>query len=456
MSEPPKSPLSHTSDASAWAGTEAGRRAFRYQFRFDQKEAFELDEAGEPLDYIVENHLPSRDWMTAKKNSLAGSLANFNKEKTFPSGSLSTTIPILFSIRAEYFGQLVLDLAALANPLNPGINSNAKQDAYDQADRIRQAGYDAAITDNWEALERFCVDVRLLRDMSPPAGEDAWAAILNRFVSMAIDKWSSFLHTTKGRPPPQAMPRAFSRNAPKDVRHDPIGFPRTFKPNNGVYIHRTVNGFGHLTRRQKRCLTTRKTVQIADPSAILPVITTEWRASRDDSDSEQAHGQTMYSAVQGAGIFQNCQLSVKVLMLCVGFGWAQPWASSWPGKDSSFDVQLVRGEEIDLGTLKGAISCMLMPYDNAQNHVLSAFEITREQSNTTSLWKDLFKEIPLTPGPIVDWRHIPKGKGTRKAKVVAEAKVGAGGEIMEVDVEAGMVAIEVEGPQVDGGRRVRM
>ncbi|KAJ7187602.1 hypothetical protein GGX14DRAFT_409071, partial [Mycena pura] len=289
--------------ASAWAGTEAGRRAFRYQFRFDQKEAFELDEAGEPLDYI---------------NSLAGVSRKLQQGEDFP---------------------LWFTLDDHTHPL-----FNTGRDAYDQADRIRQAGYDAAITDNWEALERFCVDVRLLRDMSPPAGEDAWAAILNR-----------------GRPPPQAMPRAFLEMLPRTFGTILSASLAPSSPTMACTYTEPSMASVHLTRRQKRCLTTRKTVQIADPSAILPVITTEWRASRDDSDSEQAHGQTMYSAVQGAGIFQNCQLSVKVLMLCVGFGWAQPWASSWPGKDSSFDVQLVRGEEIDLGTLKGAISCMLMP-----------------------------------------------------------------------------------------------
>ncbi|KAJ7198805.1 hypothetical protein GGX14DRAFT_665206 [Mycena pura] len=396
--------------ASQWAATEEGRLAFETQFSFEEQEAFELDDAGEPRDYIVCSHLPSRAWMTTKMERLARSIKSEEGAYKETDGSSSKApnprFPIMFSIRAEYYAYLVHAVAA--NPPSPGSQAHA----YGEADRVRQQGYDSALTDNWEALERFCFDVRKLRDQCPPAREDAWAAILNRFFTMAVEKWMPLLNTPNGQPPAQAMPHTFSR-AGKGVQHDPVGHPRSFMPGGGVYIHRIVKGYKDLSRRQKRCLVTQKKVKPRGPAATLPVNIGEWKASR--ANFVQNDGQIMYSAVQGAGIFQNCQLSERVLLLSVGFGWARPSASSWPGKNSTYDVHLVNGHDLDLGTLKGAISCFLMLYDNAENHVLSATGITRKQLNLTTDLSTLDK-IPLKPGPLVDWRSKYKPSPARSAR----------------------------------------
>jgi len=252
------------------------------------------------------------------------------------------------------------------------------------------------------------------------------------------------------------MPRAFSKNPPTDVPHDPVGLPRTFKPDHGTYIYRLVKGFDGLDIRHKRCLSTKKVIRSSDPPACLPVAVNEWKAAR--SQLEQAHGQVLYSAVQAAGIFQNCRLDLKLLSLAVGFGWARPWGSSWPGESSTSDVRLVRGDELDLGTLKGAVACFLMIFDAVQSHILSAYDITRERLNSTFLFDGLERRV-IVPGPLVNWRlrtlppALMSQRGSkRKAKSSAKSaekktKLETTGGELEVDVDAEM---DIDGEGEEG------
>lgn len=57
--------------ASAWAESEAGREAFRHQFKFVDGNGSSGVDSKPPRDYLVSKHQPSRQWLEAKRVSFA-------------------------------------------------------------------------------------------------------------------------------------------------------------------------------------------------------------------------------------------------------------------------------------------------------------------------------------------------------------------------------------------------
>jgi hypothetical protein len=123
------------------------------------------------------------------------------------------------------------------------------------------------------------------------------------------------------------MPRAFARSR-EEVFVDSWGFPGFFQPDRCLYLPRDVNNFDKLTERQQRCFVGLKKVSSTSQPA-FPVLSMELKKRIEDLP--EAEGKAMYSAVQAAGIYANCNSPLQTLILTVGYGFVQPWTSSWDG-----------------------------------------------------------------------------------------------------------------------------
>ncbi|KAJ7640118.1 hypothetical protein B0H17DRAFT_1106020 [Mycena rosella] len=200
------------------------------------------------------------------------------------------------------------------------------------------------------------------------------------------------------------MPRRFLKKGaqpPKDTEKR----PSTFTPDKAVYL------------RRPRCLATTKRESVAG-IAVFPVFVGEWKAEL--GDLAQAQGQALYSSVQAAAIYQNCRSSQQLLTVAVAHGQAFPRLSYWAGEGSADRPQ--NGFRYP----DGAISFFLMVFDAAQNHVLAAFEVTRDQLRTTSHLS--FEPRAATVGDLVDWRARRVGKkrkapGTKELNTRKKSKI---------------------------------
>ncbi|KAJ7772109.1 hypothetical protein DFH07DRAFT_1057628 [Mycena maculata] len=255
-----------------------------------------------------------------------------------------------------------------------------------------------ALSKQYEKLEEICTQMLILGRTVPIPNEDQWAPPLNQLISVATEDFAWAFPAYSGEPSPQAMPRHFARTT-AEIFHDVVGHPRTFKPYRGLCIP----GFHHP--RQFRCLTNTKKPNLTG-CATLPVITTEYKAH--GVDIVQAEGQSLYSA-----------------------GIAHPSSHFWPGKaissavDEAFlsklkaaDICTVRGPPHDLGEMGNVISLFLILREAAEAHVRAAFEgdeIVKPVNQPP--------DIPITPGPLVDWRARtlppslmvePKPKNTKR------------------------------------------
>ncbi|KAJ7109798.1 hypothetical protein C8R44DRAFT_883843 [Mycena epipterygia] len=149
-----------TTTASKWGQIEAGRKAFRSRFSIQlvvlPKET--TDKNGEPFDYMVAEHFPSKEWR--KNREFLDILAD--PESYEPKGT--NHIP------------------AVEDPF---------LELYNKADAIRQPDYDAALTRHFDAMQEICVEVRELRRAYPPTGQDRWSRLVDRIITMATQKGGS-------------------------------------------------------------------------------------------------------------------------------------------------------------------------------------------------------------------------------------------------------------------------
>ncbi|KAJ7093170.1 hypothetical protein C8R44DRAFT_400320 [Mycena epipterygia] len=202
----------------------------------------------------------------------------------------------------------------------------------------RLRDYDKALSEDvFSALEKACLQINRLRATFPSPTETTWAATINTIIDLATAKWNWAYH--RGEPRPQAMPRRFSRS-PTETFRDLENRPATFKPDRGIYVAWKVPGFHLLASRQRRCLTAAK--KTTTTTATLPVLSAEYKASKDHL--AQALGQSMYSAVQAAGIYRNAESPLQMLTLSIAHGFVSPrsscWASPkvWPATAPQSDV----------------------------------------------------------------------------------------------------------------------
>ncbi|KAF8198366.1 hypothetical protein K438DRAFT_1824270 [Mycena galopus ATCC 62051] len=372
-------PDSHLADtqfkstASFWASTKEGR-----------------------IPYLVQIHRPSKNWMSRKKDEIFRFLANPGNASPPVNPVDLSRLAKLWALRAEYAVTLT-DLV-----LEEAPKATTQYYPFWKQDQLREIDFDATLTEHWADVEKLALDVVRLRAQSPPAAEDAWAGVLTTFVRTAASGRSQALIVSDGQLQAQAMPRRFAKRPPHDYYQDIVKFPRQFHPDHGVDIFRVVKDAQDIGEEQARCLTPFKRISMSTSIARIPVIRCEWKATRADLD--QADGQRQYSLVQAAGIYRNCGLDAQLLTFAVGEGWAWPCAGSWPGKAATQDVRLSYGDPFDLGTFDGAAAFLLMITEACDAHVLSAFELTREQLRTRPSPKGLTPRR-VTLQPLVNWRH---------------------------------------------------
>ncbi|KAJ7659934.1 hypothetical protein B0H17DRAFT_1212738 [Mycena rosella] len=221
-------------------------------------------------------------------------------------------------------------------------------------------GSEAALSSNFSALEAICVGVGKLRARPTPTNESHWVPILDQLITLAAQNFArAFSDFVRGggKPQAQAMPRFFARQK-SEIRYDPVGLPRTFQPDRGLYMTRQVSLHVHPGLRQRRCMTTAK--KFSDSTvAVFPVLSAYYTAR--NSDLEQVKGQALYSAVAAAGVYQNAQSDAQPLTLAVAGGFVHAQGACWPGKLKSTrkeadvthaqggDICIVDGKPIDLG-----------------------------------------------------------------------------------------------------------
>ncbi|KAJ7503334.1 hypothetical protein B0H11DRAFT_1985110 [Mycena galericulata] len=416
---PPSSETCSEVSASAWANTKDGRKAFSSQFQIrdeTRRGGILTNEAGEALNSIVTFRMPSGKWLRSKRDELLAVLADSTQylRRNSPMG---TDLPVTRMVQARY-------LTDLLNYLD-SFGSVPKQQVDDVGDESETSpSSEAALSTHFDALVSLCVQINNLRAQVPPPSESCWVPILNEIIYLATQNfnWAFTDRNRHGEPPAQAMPRAFARTV-EEVRYDAVGLPSSFTPTRGLYIARKISPYVGLSTRQARCLTATKKFREA-PDAVFPVIVAEYKAH--SAQLAQANGQTMYSAVQAAAIFQNAACSsAQVLTLAITRGVVHPRAACWPGKlqlagaqqtdvDAvrKADVCVVQGGELDLCKLSDVIALFLMVYSAARAHVLDAYHIDvlgipRDRPELDwALWsvQNRLKHVYIRPGPLVDWR----------------------------------------------------
>ncbi|KAJ7134255.1 hypothetical protein C8R44DRAFT_869920 [Mycena epipterygia] len=393
--------------ATQWAATEEGRSAFRSQFVIKDETGkwSELTTAaGQPIDTLVISPRPSKKWREAtlqKLQKLFTDTASYNIYDE--DGEIDLDLPELRGIQAKYLVQL----------------SILEGDPVDSED----AETDAALTKNFAALQSLCVKVNILRRQNPPPSEGLWAPVLNEIIDLASKNWESLFEVFRGKPPDQAMPRRFARS-PEDVPYDAVGLPRTFKPDRVLQLPRKITP-GFENDRQFCCLTATKKIRQTG-TATFPAVVAEFKAHR--ADLSAAQGQTMYSAIQAAGIFQNANSDAQVLTLAIAQGFVYPQGACWPGKLQSnvvgevylqslrkADVCLIKGPPIDLGELSGVIGFFLLVRHAVKTSVEAAFKISdlpggRPLHERLKIPAERPPPMRITPGPLVEWRArtLPK------------------------------------------------
>ncbi|KAJ7484732.1 hypothetical protein FB451DRAFT_1233326 [Mycena latifolia] len=402
--------------ASNWAKTAEGRAAFSNKFHFKDSELADsesdcrraLDSDGTPAEYLVSVHQPSQEWLERMKDTLVAELSNI---KAYIPGSPSQVIELAIrrGVQAEYLVAVSQQLKVYATPLSSVHYLNAIR----EADKVRQPGYDRALTQHFKALEAVAVGIRKLRRQYPPASESEWAGTLNIIFTLATADWQDLFEGYRTSEASfQAMPRRFARGS-DDVEQDSVGHPRVFKPDRAMYIPRAVDGFTHLPPRQQRSFVACKDARPRS-NALVPIMAAEFKAEL--ADLPQAEGQCLYSLVQAAGVYANLQSTRRMLAVSVANGFAFPRSSSWRHENNIDFVSLIRSKSpLDLGEMAGVIALFLMVREAAESHILVAFDITREGLDSIVSF-DQLAAVPVPPGPLVDWRRRTLSPALMKRK----------------------------------------
>ncbi|KAJ7653219.1 hypothetical protein DFH06DRAFT_1474963 [Mycena polygramma] len=390
--------------ASASAETAAGRQQFMQQFTVCDESGVGLlltNSSGVPLSRFVTPRLPSQQWLEDKRDELKTFLA------TDAAWTSDEGVPQLRGVQAHYLGDIIQVLDTGARERENDANKQAS---------------DKLLSKHFAKLEQLCVEVVELRATNPPPAEDRWGSVFRQIMAIATEHWKWAFDSTGGSPPPLAMPRVFARSKDKVVREH-HGFPTTFKPDYSVTMAPTVIPGPGEYDRLFRCLSMTKKKDRRGMVS-LPVLAAQLKSKPDDLP--HAHGQIAYSAVQAAGIFQNADVDLQLLTLAVAQGIVEVGSCCWPGKIKSTslgpealakliaaDACLVSGQApIDLGTLSGVVSLVMLVHDASRIHVMTAHDVESLAEGSSGQDLDALvcdrrtrpALLPIYAGPLVDWR----------------------------------------------------
>ncbi|KAJ7664323.1 hypothetical protein DFH06DRAFT_1184579 [Mycena polygramma] len=397
--------------ASAWAETELGRKAFANSFTIVNKTSagsLLFNSAGVPLSRIVTPRLPSKKWLEEKRADLLSIMQNGDSFRPKEGAAQ------LRAVQAWY-------LTDIGCALDSGAAT--RDDCEDKKYS------DLLLSQHFAKLENISVHAIALRAQNCLPHENRWGNLVGQIIALASDDWNWAFEVPGGRPHALAMPRPFARSS-NEIFCDEFGLPTTFVPDYFLAIARNISP-GCSRDRQFHCLTMTKDIDDRQ-LAHLPVLAGQWKS--DPSDMAQAKGQNMYSAVQAAGIYQNADTDLQLLILAAAQGIVDVGSACWPGKvtgDPSIsadevtrlrqaDVCLVYARyNLDLATLSGVVAIFMLVYDATRTHVAAAHDMTEPQvAAAAAAERDHVLCEPRTrpagldvvAGPLVDWRtrKLPK------------------------------------------------
>ncbi|KAJ7666173.1 hypothetical protein DFH06DRAFT_268843 [Mycena polygramma] len=270
---------------------------------------------------------------------------------------------------------------------------------------------------DFSVIESVVWGISALRGRAyPPPAEREWAALIDELVGVATAKYRWAITSPRSEPSPRAMPR--SQTGTEEVYLDHKMAPSTFKPDRAYSMPR-ITSTNRLSPRIIKCLGPAKE---RNWELHLPIGSVEYKASI--YDMPQAEGQSTYSAVQAALIYQQADVtSLKHLSLSIAYGHVRPMSSHWPGAGSPHDIVLCTGDTLDLARLEDAVSVYIMLKKNIRTHIEAAFSCSPEKLANGALSYP-WPHVGMTPRDLVDWRtlRVPPSVLKKKRKSEGGAK----------------------------------